>query len=190
MLWSSQWSLSIWLSPQYYICIPLVLHLCYMPCPSHPPWLNHSNYTWKRVQVMKLLIMQFVYKCKGLIYSSKCFHGGIRVWWKPKSLGTTAMYSDVLVDVVHWTSGSVHATPWLQCICNMSLNRHDYLIGWLGYPTMSIWTNFPICMSMSISKHSWRLLNQICIADLSCTAMCEQTNHKVRTSEILTGFMQ
>jgi hypothetical protein len=25
-----------------------------MPCPSHPPWLDHSNYTWRRVQVMKL----------------------------------------------------------------------------------------------------------------------------------------
>jgi hypothetical protein len=30
-----------------------------MPCPSHPPWLDHSNYTWRGVQVMKLLIMQF-----------------------------------------------------------------------------------------------------------------------------------
>jgi hypothetical protein len=27
-----------------------------MPCPSHPPWLHHSNYTLRRVQVMKLLI--------------------------------------------------------------------------------------------------------------------------------------
>jgi hypothetical protein len=34
-------------------------HSCYMPCSSHPPWLDHSNYTWRRVQVMKLLIMQF-----------------------------------------------------------------------------------------------------------------------------------
>jgi hypothetical protein len=24
-----------------------------MPCPFHPPWLDHSNYTWRRVQVMK-----------------------------------------------------------------------------------------------------------------------------------------
>jgi hypothetical protein len=32
---------------------------CYMPCPSHPPWLDHSNYIWRRVQVMKFLIMQF-----------------------------------------------------------------------------------------------------------------------------------
>jgi hypothetical protein len=28
------------------------------PCPSHP-WLDNSNYTWRRVHVMKLLIIQF-----------------------------------------------------------------------------------------------------------------------------------
>jgi hypothetical protein len=33
--------------------------LCYMSFPSHPPWFDHSNYTWRSVQVMKLLIMQF-----------------------------------------------------------------------------------------------------------------------------------
>jgi hypothetical protein len=31
----------------------------YMPCPSHPPWLEQSNYTWWNVQVMKLLTMSF-----------------------------------------------------------------------------------------------------------------------------------
>jgi hypothetical protein len=30
-----------------------------MPCPSHPPWLHHSNDIWRREQVTKLLIMQF-----------------------------------------------------------------------------------------------------------------------------------
>jgi hypothetical protein len=34
-------------------------HSCYMPCPSHPLWFDHSNYTWRRVQVMKFLIIQF-----------------------------------------------------------------------------------------------------------------------------------
>jgi hypothetical protein len=24
-------------------------HSCHMPCPFHPPWLHHSNYTWRRV---------------------------------------------------------------------------------------------------------------------------------------------
>jgi hypothetical protein len=33
-------------------------HSCYMPGPSHPSWLDHSNYTLWRVQVMKLT-MQF-----------------------------------------------------------------------------------------------------------------------------------
>jgi hypothetical protein len=28
-----------------------------MPCPSHPPWLDHSNYTWRRVQVMKQMYL-------------------------------------------------------------------------------------------------------------------------------------
>jgi hypothetical protein len=32
---------------------------CYMPCPSHPPWLDHFDYTWRRVQIMKLLSMLF-----------------------------------------------------------------------------------------------------------------------------------
>jgi hypothetical protein len=34
-------------------------HSCCMPYPSHPLWLGHSNYTWRSLQVMKLLIMQF-----------------------------------------------------------------------------------------------------------------------------------
>jgi hypothetical protein len=28
-----------------------------MTCPFHPPWLDHSNYTWRREQVMRLLVM-------------------------------------------------------------------------------------------------------------------------------------
>jgi hypothetical protein len=26
-------------------------HSCCMPCPSHPPWLHHSNYVWRGVTV-------------------------------------------------------------------------------------------------------------------------------------------
>jgi hypothetical protein len=35
------------------------LHSRYMPCLSHPSWLDHSNYVWRLVQVMKLFVMQF-----------------------------------------------------------------------------------------------------------------------------------
>jgi hypothetical protein len=52
-------SLFFWLSHQYPIYIPLFPPSCYIPCPSHPPWLDHCNYIWRRTQPMKLLIMQF-----------------------------------------------------------------------------------------------------------------------------------
>jgi hypothetical protein len=39
-----------------------------MPCPSHPPWLGHSNYIWWRECVTKLLIMQFHPTVIVLIY--------------------------------------------------------------------------------------------------------------------------
>jgi hypothetical protein len=39
--------------------IPLLSHSYYMPFPSHPPLLDRYNYTWRRVQITKLLVMQF-----------------------------------------------------------------------------------------------------------------------------------
>jgi hypothetical protein len=30
--------------------------LGYMPCPPHLPWLDHSNYTWRRVQAYAFYI--------------------------------------------------------------------------------------------------------------------------------------
>jgi hypothetical protein len=37
---------------QYSIRIPLLSHSCHVHCPSHPPWLDHSNYTARRVRVI------------------------------------------------------------------------------------------------------------------------------------------
>jgi hypothetical protein len=55
--WSSKW-------PSFCLLINVLheflsAHSCDMPCSSHPPRLDHSNYTWRRPEVMKLLIMQF-----------------------------------------------------------------------------------------------------------------------------------
>jgi hypothetical protein len=33
--------------------------VCYMPCPSHPPWLDYSNYILQILQVIEIFIMQF-----------------------------------------------------------------------------------------------------------------------------------
>jgi hypothetical protein len=51
--WSSQWvSFLPAFSPIFY------MHSS-SPTTSHPPWLDYSNYTWRSVQIIKLLIMQF-----------------------------------------------------------------------------------------------------------------------------------
>jgi hypothetical protein len=31
---------------------------CHMPCPSHPPWFDHTN-IWSGIQIMILFIMHF-----------------------------------------------------------------------------------------------------------------------------------
>jgi hypothetical protein len=54
---SSQCSLSFWLSHWNHIFIACPC-ACYMTCSSDPLWLDHSDYVWRRVQVMKLLIMK------------------------------------------------------------------------------------------------------------------------------------
>jgi hypothetical protein len=71
---SSQWSLSFWLSNKYPICIPLLPHSCYMRSPSNLSLLDHSNYTLRRVQVMKLLIMQLIEIFETQILLSKNWH--------------------------------------------------------------------------------------------------------------------
>jgi hypothetical protein len=47
------------LSHQYPIYIALLPHSSHIPCPSHPPRLDHSNYTWRRVQAIKLRLHHF-----------------------------------------------------------------------------------------------------------------------------------
>jgi hypothetical protein len=48
-----------WFSHQQPIRVPLLPHSCYMPRLSHPRRLHYSNYTWWRVQITKLFVMQF-----------------------------------------------------------------------------------------------------------------------------------
>jgi hypothetical protein len=59
--WSYQWSVSFWLSHQYPKCIHLRPHSCYMPRPSDPFWLDHSNYTWRRVYNSDNIKIYFVH---------------------------------------------------------------------------------------------------------------------------------
>jgi hypothetical protein len=46
---------------------PFLPHSCYMPCPTYLPWPDYSNYTWRRVQIRKILVMQFFPPSRNLI---------------------------------------------------------------------------------------------------------------------------
>jgi hypothetical protein len=43
------------------------LHSCCMPYPSNSSCLHHSNYTWRRLQVIKLLDMQLSPPCRHFV---------------------------------------------------------------------------------------------------------------------------
>jgi hypothetical protein len=75
---SSKWSLSFWLSHQNPIYIPLLPHSCYMPHPSHPPWLDNSNYTWQTIQVMNAdhINILSLFKCSLKMETDIFIHKG------------------------------------------------------------------------------------------------------------------
>jgi hypothetical protein len=54
-----------------------------------PPWLDHSNYTWRRVQVMKLLIMQFS-------PTSRHFIPVLPEYWAPIYSWKTVLYTNAI----------------------------------------------------------------------------------------------
>jgi hypothetical protein len=47
--------------PQQPVRVPLLPQSYYMSRPPHPPWLDYSNYTWRRVQIVKLFIMTLLH---------------------------------------------------------------------------------------------------------------------------------
>jgi hypothetical protein len=57
--WFSYRPLSFCLFLQQCICVSLLPHLCYLSHPSHPPRLDYFNCIWRKVQIRKLLVMQF-----------------------------------------------------------------------------------------------------------------------------------
>jgi len=63
---STLWSLPFRFSDQNFVYISHLSHACYMPRPSHPPWLDHPNRIRWSLRVMKLLIMLSSSACCNL----------------------------------------------------------------------------------------------------------------------------
>jgi hypothetical protein len=55
---SPKWFLPFTFSQNNSVCISYHSHACYMPCPSHPPWFDHTNIWW-RIQTIRILTVFF-----------------------------------------------------------------------------------------------------------------------------------
>jgi hypothetical protein len=89
--------LSFGLSHQNLVCILLLSHSYYMPCPYHNPLLNHYNYVSWRVQVMKLLSLWSSPNVKNQISGLyKTIHITVVLYW-------TNMYNFLNVSHCNWS---------------------------------------------------------------------------------------
>jgi hypothetical protein len=83
-----------------------------MPCPSHSPWLDHPNYIWRRVQIMKVFITNLFPSVLPILPSSIQIspqHGLIQtaVLWK-WSLITFWLSSHILHHYVSMTQTQIY----------------------------------------------------------------------------------
>jgi hypothetical protein len=108
MSWSSKSSLSFWLSQ------PITYTRSSSPHSSHPPWINHSNYTWQRVQITKLFVMQlsppshsFIPPRPNILLSS---------WYKGVSIISETGAAICTTVVVAWCNGMI-APAYLGSQC-------------------------------------------------------------------------
>jgi hypothetical protein len=85
-------------------------HSRYMPCPSHLPWLDHSNYSYRKVQVMKLRIIQFP-------PTSRHF---ISLWSKYSPSHPILEQQNRRQMILEWMAASI---TWIQSPLNLLLNR-------------------------------------------------------------------
>jgi hypothetical protein len=132
-----------------------------MLCPSHPPWLDHSNYIWRRVQIMKLPTMQFFSSL--LLFASKhsLHHPVMRLpqamflpWYQRPSFTPIQNYRQIYncvcfnlyvcrqqtrrQRVLNWMMASILAVVRLLKCRKLWWNGHAERIGRKGHP----WMNF------------------------------------------------
>jgi hypothetical protein len=65
--------------------INLLSDACYMPCPSDPPWPDHSNYIWRGVQAILITYIIFLKTYRNISTTAKD-HSGFFLVTTPCSL--------------------------------------------------------------------------------------------------------
>jgi hypothetical protein len=99
---SSEWSCPARVSDQYFMYIHLS-HMCYIPCLSHPPWLNHP-----------------------LCNVTSCF-----LWWKvvgplPNPQTGQLPFVSCLWLLIQYTCSFC---PYLEDVCSKPRRHHAVVVG-------------------------------------------------------------
>jgi hypothetical protein len=72
---SSEWYPAFTLYNRNFVSICNLPHACYSPCQSHLHCIDHSSNIWRRIQIIKFLIMQLsLATCHPFILSFKYSH--------------------------------------------------------------------------------------------------------------------
>jgi hypothetical protein len=96
------------------IHVPLLPHSCHMSRPPHPPRLYNSNYTWRRLQIMKLLVMQ--------LSPPSCHSIPLPFNYSPFTLEYCSQTSSAYLPPLSQTNVEQHA----KCI-NLNIPTFNYL---------------------------------------------------------------
>jgi hypothetical protein len=151
-------------------CCP---HSCYMARPSNPPWLDYSNYTWWRLQITKLLIMQFSSFSRHLIplrskYSPQRSNIGKSYKW------TIMQYNDPFMCIILTNTDS----GYIKCAYLMILELCAVL--------MFLVVNRYTCASCRLCRHillsavknlTWLVLIVVRCCFTFCSTLTSQKLH-------------
>jgi hypothetical protein len=107
-------------------------HSCYMPRPSHPLLLSYSKNTWRRVQIMKLFIMQFYY------YYYYYYYYYIK---------TFPIFNSYKYKILFWrTVCNLYLSSWTVLIC---------VIIYISYNIMFVFYSSMCAFLVSVNGLSW-----------------------------------
>jgi hypothetical protein len=103
-------------------------HSCYMPCITHLPWLDYSNFTCQRVLVMKLIMQPF---------PTSCHFSSIQISFSAPCPTTPSVY--VILNVRYL---SLAHTPHMNERTNQPTNKRMHAPPtWTKKPTLNTKNN-------------------------------------------------